>query len=176
MAIDFETSGYSAHYACALGLVRIEGDSIVDEFYSLVRPPASRVYFTHIHGLTWDDLKDAPTFSRVWPEASRLLKGAEYLLAHNASFDRKVLSACCEVFGLDAPRQQFLCTLKGAKRIKPLASHSLNSLCQYFDIELEHHHALSDARACALIYNNLCVLGISEAEMLLGTAKTVCAA
>ena len=60
VALDFETSGYAAHSACAVGLCRIEDGVVTDSFYSLIRPPSSRVLFTHVHGLTWPMLKDAP--------------------------------------------------------------------------------------------------------------------
>ena len=72
VALDFETSGYAAHSACAVGLCRIEDGVVTDSFYSLIRPPSSRVLFTHVHGLTWPMLKDAPTFTELWPQPVRL--------------------------------------------------------------------------------------------------------
>lgn len=95
VAIDFETAGYSGHSACAVGLARIENGRLAGSFYQLLRPPSSRVLFTEIHGLTWPMLKDAPTFVEIWPECSAFMQGARFLLAHNASFDRRVLLACC---------------------------------------------------------------------------------
>lgn len=166
VAIDFETSGREAHYACAVGLVRIEGGSVVARFESLLRPPSSRVWFTHIHGLRWRDLKDQPTFAEVWPAAAELLRGARALLAHNAQFDRRVLHACCRVAGLKPPMQPFLCTLKGVRQASlDLPSRSLNHVCTHFGIPLQHHNAASDAEGCALVYTRLRALGVSEAAM-----------
>ena len=85
VALDFETSGYAAHSACAVGLCRIEGGVVTDRFYSLIRPPSSRVLFTHVHGLTWPLLKDAPTFTELWPQLAAFMEGAQALLAHNAA-------------------------------------------------------------------------------------------
>ena len=90
VALDFETSGYAAHSACAVGLCRIEDGVVTDSFYSLIRPPSSRVLFTHVHGLTWPMLKDAPTFTEVWPQLVAFMEGSHALLAHNAGFDRSV--------------------------------------------------------------------------------------
>lgn len=166
VAIDFETSGRAAHFACAVGLVRIESGRVTARFSSLLRPPSSRVWFTHIHGLTWRDLKDQPTFAEVWPVAARLLEGARYLLAHNAQFDRRVLHTCCRVAGLEAPAQPFLCTLKGARAAPlDLSSRALNHVCAYFDIPLRHHDAASDAEGCARIYARLRELGVGDAVM-----------
>lgn len=167
VAIDFETSGRAPHMACALGLARIEGGRVSHCFYSLIRPPSPRVLFTEIHGLTWAMLKDAPAFPEVWQEALPLLAGADYLLAHNASFDRRVLSAACAHSGLDVPALPFLCTLKGARSSLPLPSKKLDAVCDYFGIDLTHHHAGSDARACAEIYLRLVAQGLAESRMRL---------
>ena len=157
VALDFETSGYAAHSACAVGLCRIEDGVVTDSFYSLIRPPSSRVLFTHVHGLTWPMLKDAPTF----------MEGSHALLAHNAGFDRRVLHASCQALELVQPQLPFLCTLKGARRSLPLASRALDSVCGYFGIPLDHHHAGSDARACAEIYLRLRGLGVTDGQMKL---------
>lgn len=167
VAIDFETSGHAAHSACAVGLARIEGGRVSDVFYHLLRPPSSRVLFTQIHGLTWAMLKDAPLFSELWAEMSAFLRGAQFLLAHNASFDRRVLLACCRAAGLPGPGLPFLCTLKGARRSLPLPSKKLNKVCEHFGIALNHHHAASDAAACAEIYLRLRALGVTDAQMRL---------
>ena len=167
VAIDFETSGYAAHSACAVGLCRIEDGVVTDSFYSLIRPPSSRVLFTHVHGLTWPILKDAPTFTELWPQLVAFMEGSHALLAHNAGFDRRVLHASCQALELVQPQLPFLCTLKGARRSLPLASRALDSVCGYFGIPLDHHHAGSDARACAEIYLRLRGLGVTDGQMKL---------
>ena len=37
------------------------------------------------------------------------------------------------------------------RRLLPGISHRLNDLCAYYGIELDHHQADSDSRACAQI-------------------------
>ena len=167
VALDFETSGYAAHSACAVGLCRIEDGVVTDSFYCLIRPPSSRVLFTHVHGLTWPMLKDAPTFTELWPQLVAFMEGSHALLAHNAGFDRRVLHASCQALELVQPQLPFLCTLKGARRSLPLASRALDSVCDYFGIPLDHHHAGSDARACAEIYLRLRGLGVTDGQMKL---------
>jgi DNA polymerase III epsilon subunit-like protein len=41
---------------------------------------------------------------------------------------------------------------KARKSIKGLRSYSLDNLAHYLDIDLDHHSAISDARACKEIY------------------------
>lgn len=168
-AIDFETSGYEAYRSCALGMTRIENGVIGESYYTLIRPPAGEVLFSHIHCLTWDDLKDAPTFREVWPNIAEFLKGVDFLVAHNAPFDRKVYYASLEKFELTPIRLPFLCTLKGSRRaFKELRSKTLDVVCRHLNIHLDnHHHAASDALACANIYLRLKALGITDNFMRL---------
>lgn len=165
VAIDFETSGYGGDSACALGVAVIRDDQIVDHHYSLIRPPSSKILFTEIHGLTWDMLKDAGRFAEVWPEFAPLLAGADYFLAHNATFDRRVLLESCRAAGIREPQTPFLCTLMGCRKKLDIPSRKLSAVCEHFGIELDHHHAGSDANACAEVYLALTRLGLQPEQM-----------
>lgn len=168
VSIDFETSGKGGNSACAIGMARVEDGQVVDSFYRLIRPPSSRVLFTYVHGLTWNMLKDQPTFPELWEEMHAFMDGARWLLAHNAPFDRRVLVASCEAHGLDAPNTPFLCTLKGARRTLPIPSKGLDAVCAHYGIALTHHHAESDARAAAEIYLRLTAAGLAPEAMRSG--------
>ena len=167
VALDFETSDKYPDSACALGMVRMEGGKIVDTIYSLIRPPRPHVYYTEVHGLTWDMVKDAPTFTDLWPQFSAFMQGADYLVAHNATFDRRVLRGCCWSFGLEAPEIPFLDTLAGARKGLPLRHNRLNDVCDYLGIDLIHHQADSDAMGCAKIYLYLREHGMKPVTMQL---------
>ncbi len=151
VAIDFETADHGADSACAVGLVRVEGARIVARETVLIRPPRSRILFTHVHGITWPMVKDAPVFKDVWVKLSPLLDGAEFLAAHNAPFDRGVLAACCRAHGLPVPALQFVCTVQIARRTWALKPANLPAVCRRLGIGLMHHDAGSDAEACARI-------------------------
>jgi len=66
LALDFETANYYRDSACALGLVRIENNKIVDRTSFLIRPPYKYFVFTYIHGITWEDVENEPTFEQYW--------------------------------------------------------------------------------------------------------------
>jgi DNA polymerase-3 subunit epsilon len=151
VAIDFETADYSPDSACAVGMVRVEGLKVVCRESIRIRPPRPRVLFAHVHGITWDMVKDAPGFADVWPRLTPLLDGASALAAHNAPFDRRVLSACCATAGLNAPPLPFLCTVQLARRRWGLKPNDLPSVCRRLGIGLIHHDPGSDAEACARI-------------------------
>ena len=151
VAIDFETADYGADSACAVGLVRVEGLTVVHREAVLIRPPRRRVMFTGIHGITWEMVADAPPFADLWPRLAPLLDGAAALVAHNATFDRRVLAACCEAARLPVPPQPFLCTVRLARKRWGLRPNDLASVCRRLGIGLVHHDAGSDAEACARI-------------------------
>jgi DNA polymerase-3 subunit epsilon len=151
VAIDFETADAGRDSACAVGLVRVEGGEIVRREQRLIRPPRSRFEFTWVHGITWEDVRGEPPFGRVWPELAGILEGAEFLAAHNAGFDRSVLSSCCRAADLPAPALPFECTMRLARRAWGIRPTRLPDVCGRLGIELRHHDALSDAEACARI-------------------------
>jgi DNA polymerase-3 subunit epsilon len=151
VAIDFETADYSPDSACAVALVKVEGSRIVDRTFRLIRPPRRTFHFTHIHGITWKDVEHEPTFGAIWPTMEPMLNGVELLAAHNAPFDRSVLRACCDRFGLAQPRLPFLCTVRLARQRWNLRPTKLPDVCRYLGIALNHHDAASDAEACAQI-------------------------
>ena len=72
---------------------------------------------TALRGITWDHVKDQPTFAEAWPELSRVFEGTDSLAAHNAGFDRSVLNACCRAAGVEPPDIPFQCTMRIARRV-----------------------------------------------------------
>ena len=80
VALDFETADNGADAACALGMARVRGSRVEDVFYRLIRPPRRRVWYTDIHGITWNMVKNCPSFGELWPECSAFLQGAVGLL------------------------------------------------------------------------------------------------
>lgn len=151
VAIDFETADRGQDSACAIGLVRVEDLQITRRFYGLIRPPRSAFQFSHIHGIHWQDVMDEPDFSGIWPLIAETYEGVDHFVAHNASFDQKVLYACCQAHKIKPPSQPFVCTVKLARKTWNVFPTKLNNVCEFLGIELDHHHALSDAEACAKI-------------------------
>lgn len=91
-------------------------------------------------------------FSELWPQLWKLLDRADFLAAHNASFDQRVLLATCEHYELEPPPQRFLCTVALARKVWSIRPTRLPDVCESLDIPLsQHHDALQDARACAKI-------------------------
>lgn len=151
VAIDFETADYYPDSACAVGLVKVVNNQIVERQYHLIKPPRKSFIFTYLHGITWYDVHRKPTFAQIWPKLRKFLHGADFLAAHNAGFDRKVLYACGSSTGVHVPLYPFLCTVQLARKVWGIYPTNLQDVCDSLGIELNHHYALSDAEACARI-------------------------
>ena len=153
VAIDFETANNCRTSACSVGAVRVRNGEIEDSFYSLIRPYPNYYKFTDIHGLSREDTDPADHFDKVWPPLKEFI-GNLPLVAHNSSFDEGVLTSMLEHYGFSyEPR--FFCTYRaslGCKELDGLENHQLHTVAAYFGYDLaNHHHALADAEACAII-------------------------
>ncbi len=151
-AIDFETANQARHSACAVALVRVKNGQVVDRFSTLIKPPPGEFIFTYIHGISHHTVREAKTFEQVWPQIQKFCNAAPFLAAHNASFDRGVLMSSCAFYGIEPAPYTFACTVKLSRSVWPhLPRHTLDTVCRYLKISLNHHQAESDAEACAKI-------------------------
>jgi len=153
VALDFETANYNRDSACSIGVVRVENSNIVAKEMRFINP---QTYFLeefteNVHGITANDVKDAPLFDEVWGELSYLVENVNFIAAHNSSFDRSVLYKCCEKYKIKPPPQKFICTVNVSRKCWNLNPAKFNNVCDHLGIELNHHEGLSDALACAQI-------------------------
>jgi DNA polymerase III subunit epsilon len=146
-AIDFETAQGSRTSICQVGLVRIENGIITKEINLLVQPPENYYWirFTAIHGISAKDTANAPTFAQIWYQIVPCIEN-QNVVAHNGfSFDFPVLNKTLDYYGLQIPDYNKFCTYK-------IYKSNLANLCEKFEIELNHHDALSDAKACGELF------------------------
>lgn len=145
-AIDFETAQPKRWSICQVGIVRVEAGTFTREVNLLVRPPENTFssFNIAVHGIRETDTESAPGFDSIWPKIRELIEG-QTVVAHNMPFDASCLKQALEFYGLPQPSFEKQCTYK-------LFNKRLNDCCEEFDIPLDHHDALSDARACAELY------------------------
>jgi len=146
-AIDFETAQGKRSSICQVGLVQYENGSIINELELLIQPPNNEYFWknTEIHGISAKDTFNSPTFDKAWPKIAPFIINKN-VVAHNGSgFDFPVLSKTLEYYGIETPEYNKHCTFQ-------LFGQDLASLCHRYKIKLNHHNALSDARACAKLY------------------------
>jgi len=156
-AIDFETATSDRNSACAIAIVTVENGKITDEYYTLIQPPGNEYnwHCIQVHGITEKDTENAPTFAQIYPEIKKRMQG-KTVVAHNESFDRTVLQQTMAFYHLDYAElnlsERWECTMQICRKSNKYPSAGLAECCRIENIELNHHNALSDARACALLY------------------------
>jgi DNA polymerase-3 subunit epsilon len=165
-ALDFETADYGRDSACSVGIVIADKGNIVYKGHYLIRPPRKYFVFSYLHGITWKDVENKPSFGELWDTLSKQFDGMEFIAAHNASFDRGVLHECCARAGIVPPEMEFLCTMKLSRRMWNLRPTRLSDVCRHFNIPLMHHDAASDAHACAKIVLQAAEIGVPTGAFL----------
>ena len=86
-------------------------------------------------------IKDCPTFAEVYPEFLEFIDGS-VLIAHNAPFDVRFISAEAERADMPAPKNACLDSLALFRNWYPdLKSHTVSDLINLFDISTDGLHA-----------------------------------
>ncbi len=152
VVFDVETPNRYNSRMSAIGITVVENGEIAESFYSLVNPEQPFDWFNvQLTGISAEAVADAPTFPELWEQIRPTMESG-VLVAHNASFDIGVLRKCLSDYGIAWKSSvPGLCTVVMGRRLLPGISHRLNDLCDCFGLELDHHHADSDSRACAEI-------------------------
>jgi DNA polymerase III subunit epsilon len=156
VCVDTETNGRPGD-DCELtevGAVLVGGGELHERFESLVRVerPLSRG-IERFTGITQQMVDAAPPPDEVLPRLKELV-GERILVAHSASFDRRVLAQAFERAGIEWTEPPILCTVAMARRFAPLArQRKLAPLAEALGIEVAGvHRALVDAETCARVF------------------------
>lgn len=144
VSIDFETMTPEQTSACAVGLVKVVDNVIVQKFYSLIKPiPDTRTERnTFVNGISEEMVEDAPTWGDLFPIVLPFFE-SRFVACHQASSDINILSKINEYYGVSIGRCNIIDTYA-------LTGESLEGACHHMGIDIGvHHDALCDATACA---------------------------
>jgi DNA polymerase-3 subunit epsilon len=159
LVVDTETNGLAGERCevTEIGAVLVGGGELHERWETLVpvRAPLSRG-IQRFTGVTQAMVDEAPPAELTLPELAEQLEG-RVLVAHNATFDRRVLAQAFGRAGVVWPDPPTLCTVALARRLHPLArQRKLGPLAESLGIDVDvTHRALADAETCARV---LCAL------------------
>lgn len=157
VAIDFETANRWRQSACSIGIAVVENGKVVKSVHKYIKPTPNYYEGINIsvHGITASDTDDQPTWEEQWDEIRPYLEN-RVVIAHNASFDMSVLRKLCDEYQLEYPNIKYYCSMLISRRMfEYLPNHKLSTVSGHFGFELDHHHAESDAIACAKIMQQI---------------------
>jgi len=176
-AVDFESAGVirgGTDTPIQIGMAVMPGLDLtrVEPFVSYLHTDQPVTWQAgQVHGITTEDLKDAPVFSSLWPEVKSRL-GGRIVVAHGAGTEKRYLRAFpLHGFG------PWLDTLVLARRFWPgVRDYSLESLIQTGGLraELEQacpgrrfHDALYDCYASLILLRHIVrEAGLAEVPMV----------
>ncbi|HJP60110.1 MAG TPA: 3'-5' exonuclease [Gemmatimonadaceae bacterium] len=164
VVVDTETTGGSMWFGdriTEVAAVVVRNGEIAEVFETLVNPERSiPPFITSITNITWDMVRDAPTFDRVAPDLLRVLEGNVFV-AHNANFDWRFLTTEVSRATGHQLRGRRLCTVKIARKLLPqLSRRSLDHIARYYGVEIRNRHraggdALATAKCLVRMLNDL---------------------
>jgi DNA polymerase III subunit epsilon len=153
VAIDVETANPRMTSICQIGLVTFHDGVEVEAESKLIEPGD---YFdgmnVSIHGIDADMVRGAPRFAEVHAWLRERLDGT--IAACHTPFDRLAIGQSCAKATLIEPSCQWLDTARVARRAWEEVrqeGYALKKLAARFDLSLQHHDAMSDARVAGQI-------------------------
>lgn len=155
VAIDFETANDAPCSACSIGVSSFDEEigEIIEKPEVLFKLHPKYNFFTNtwIHGVDQEMVKNEKEFDYYYDELKKELEG-NIVVAHCAGFDVNVLNKECELYGVDRIHFKYIDTVEVSRKIYPeVYNHKLNTMAKYLNINLDHHHAGSDAYCCLMI-------------------------
>ena len=154
IAIDFETANPKRVSACALGIAIVSNGSIVESKGYLIKPVGGHASFqSKIHGIKEEHTFDKPDFGELFPEIKYIFS---YPLVAHSLFDKQVLNALTDHFGLDLMFQYNDSSAIAKSKLPHLKDCKLKTLVKHFNLpSFKHHDATEDAVACAQVFLKL---------------------
>ncbi len=156
--LDIETTGgkFNEEGITEIAIHKYDGHQIVDQFISLVNPEREiQEFVVKLTGINSKMLRNAPKFHEIAKRIIEITEGC-IIIAHNASFDYRILRTEYNRLGFDFQRNT-LCTVALSKKLIPEApSHSLGKLCRFIGIPMsDRHRANGDALATIQLFKLL---------------------
>ena len=172
--LDIETTGgkYNEEGITEIAIYKFDGQTVVDQFSSLVNPERSiQPFVVNLTGINNEMLRNAPKFYEV---AKRIIEITEdcILVAHNAQFDNRILTTEFDRLGYSFEKET-LCTVELAQKLIPdMPSYSLGKLVRSLGIPIsDRHRAQGDAKATVELFKLLLNKDI-EKEIITNSVRT----
>ena len=165
--VDVETANQSTARICAIGLIIVTNGEETG-YYTLINPQ-THITLTYIHGITNEDVKDAPTMDEFWKVMEPLLPKEYVFVAHNYGFDLNVMKKDLARFGIEFAPKEVVDTMWVARDIlyhfKTVRGDlKLNVLSERLGVQLFHHNAASDITATKEVLEKLLTMGNRKIE------------
>jgi len=182
-AIDIETTGLNPEkdemiaFACMpIFHLRIR---VRDTFYTLIKPKHYSFNAMRYHGISQDDLTDAPVFKEVADGILKVLDGV--LVGHSVEFDFRFLKMNFRTSGVNFKRECLDIAMierwLRQKRKNPDTDLSFDAMMKFYGLKQYYrHNASADAFFAAQIFQmqmrEMQALGVDTVEKVIKAARS----
>lgn len=158
VVIDFETANDFRDSICQMGIAVVENNSVTKMRSFLIRPPYKRFTNTKIHGITFEAVKDFPTFAELWEQIKIFIEG-QTLAAYNMPFDLNCLVSVLKFYQIPVPDFSAFDILENVRdcaenydsELSYCINHRLVTVAEELGFAHDAHDALSDAVVAAQV-------------------------
>lgn len=151
IAIDFETANEKRNSPCSIGIVEVKNGNVVEKVHHLIKPKEMRFMPINIgiHGIRPKMVENELEFEEVWNKIKHYFDD-NLVIAHNAAFDISVLRKTLELYKIEMPKFNYICTMKLSRNFyRNIDNAKLNTVNKFLGYKFIHHDALYDALACS---------------------------
>ena len=157
VVIDFETANDFFDSVCQMGIAVVENNSVTATESFLIRPPHEDFTNSAIHGITFADVKNSPTFAQLWPRVKSFVDGRT-IAAYNLFFDWTCLTATLDCYKIPRPKFDAFDVLANVRacrnrdgELSTLKNCKLVTVAKKLRLAHDAHDAASDALVTAQI-------------------------
>ena len=159
IVLDVETTGldYTKERMIEFAAIRLENGKMKERYETLINPQQHiRKSSIAVHGITEDDVKDAPTEEEVMPKILEFI-GDYPIVAHNAIFDYSFINeASIRTTGKPITNARIDSQMMFKEVYPDIESCGLESLMNKFNVEFStRHRAMADTEGLAMAYPEL---------------------
>ncbi|MDO6587554.1 exonuclease domain-containing protein [Salipiger sp. 1_MG-2023] len=152
-ALDVETANSDVGSICQLGVACVLDSGAILTWGCHVDPGTERFSNSWLHGITARHCLGAPRIGAVIDHLNPHLSGRT--VYQHSSFDQRAIRAASAALGRSEPDWGWQDSVKVARaawpELKGNGGHGLGNLKKVLGLNFEHHDAIEDARAAAMV-------------------------
>lgn len=157
--VDIETTGLSPQKddIIEIGAIKVKDNKVVDTYSSLINIGRNvPAYITKLTGITTEMIKES---GKETPEVLQEFvdfAGDDIIVGHNVNFDINFIYDKCEKYLDKHVSNDFIDTMKIAKKLVDTPNYKLGTLAEYFEVDYNGaHRGLKDVEITYEVYNKL---------------------
>lgn len=133
---------------CQLAICVVENGNIIYNKKFAIRPKTTNFSFTSYHGISFEDVKNAPTFDLVWKEIASYIENKN-IIVFNTTSTKKQIENTLSLYNIPAPECNYINLPSLFPNLEDWSFEGLSKAIDYDDIVIR-----GDASSNLDLYNH----------------------